>query len=92
MRLQKSLEGFICRHQEGRASCPVSLNHQGRRGTTADIGDNLLPFLSVFGCSLTAVEIETGPLSDVVFPSFLLPSSFSFPWYCALYKLFAEAT
>ena len=44
---------------------PVSRNHQGRRGTTADIGDNLLPSLTVFGCSLTAVEVETGPLSDV---------------------------
>ena len=64
----------------------------GRRGTTADIGDNLLPSMTVFGCSLTAVEVETGPLSDVVLPSFLLPSSFSFPWYCALYDLFAEAT
>ena len=53
----------------------------GCRGTTADIGDNLLPSLTVFGCSLTAVEVETGPLSDVVFPSFLLPSSFSFSWY-----------
>ena len=31
-----------------------------RRGTTADIGDNLLPSLTVCGCSLTAVEIETG--------------------------------
>ena len=71
---------------------PVSRNHQGRRGTTADIGDNFLPSLTVFGCSLTDVEVETGPLSDVVFPSFLLPSSFSFPWYCALYDLFAEAT
>ena len=49
---------------------PVLRNHQGRRGTTADIGDNLLPYLTVFGCSLTAVEVETGPLSDVVFPSF----------------------
>ena len=58
---------------------PVSRNHQGRRGTTADIGDNLLPSLTVFGCSLTAVEVETGPLSDVVFPSFLLPSFFLFP-------------
>ena len=59
---------------------PVTRNHQGRRGTTADIGDNLLPSLTVFGCSLTAVEVETGPLSDVVFPSFLLP------WYNALNK------
>ena len=63
----------------------MSRNHQGRRGTTADIGDNLLPSLTVFGCSLTAVEVETGPLSDVVFPSFLLPSSFSFPWYSTYY-------
>ena len=44
---------------------PVSRNHQGRRGTTADIGDNLMPSLTVFGCSLTAVEVETSPLSDV---------------------------
>ena len=58
---------------------PVSRNHQGHRGATADIGDNPLPSLTVFGCSLTAVEVETGPLSDVVFPSFLLPASFSFP-------------
>ena len=69
---------------------PASHNHQGRRGTTADIGDNLLSSLTVFGCSLTAVEVETSPLSDVVFPSFLLPSSFSFPWYCALYDLFCR--
>ena len=45
-------------------------------GTTVDIGDNLLPSLTVFGCSLTAVEVETGPLSDVVFPSFHMPPSF----------------
>ena len=70
----------------------MSRNHQGRKGTTADTGDNLLPSLTVFGCSLTAVEVETGPLCDVVFPYFLLPSSFSFPRYCALYVLFAEAT
>ena len=63
---------------------PVSRNHQGRRGTTVDIGDNLLSSLTVLGCSLTAVEVETGPLSDAVFSSFLLPSSFPFPGYCAL--------
>ena len=51
---------------------PVSRNHQGRRGTTADIDDNLLPSLTVFGCSQTAVEVETGPLSDVIFPSFFV--------------------
>ena len=61
-------------------------------GTTADIGDNLLPSLTVLGCSLTAVEVETGPLFDVVFPSFLLSSPFSFPRYCALCDIFAEAT
>ena len=67
--------------------CPGTIRVVGAR-TTADIGDNLeLPSLAVFGYSLTAVEVETGPLSDVVFPSFLLPSSFSFPWYCALYDL-----
>ena len=43
----------------------MSRNHQGRRGTTADIGDNLLSSLTVFGCSLTAVDVETGPISDV---------------------------
>ena len=58
---------------------PVCRNNQGHRGTTADIGDNLLPSLTVFCCYLTAVEVETGPFSDVVFPSFLLPYSFSFP-------------
>ena len=55
-------------YQTNGGSCyllPVSRNHQVRRGTTADIGDNLL---TVFGCSLTAVEIETGPLSDIVLP------------------------
>ena len=84
---------WVCMSYKNVIKLPVSRNHQGRRGTTADIGDNLLPSLTVFGCSLTAVEVETGPLSDVVFPSFLLPSSFSFPWYCALYDdLFAEAT
>ena len=58
----------------------MSRNHQGRRCTIVDIGDNLLPSLTVFGCSLTAVEIETGPLSGVIFPSFIiLPSLFLFP-------------
>ena len=71
-------------HFNGRSGLPVSRNHQCRRGTTLYIGDNLLP-------SLTGVEVETGPLSDVAFPSFILPSSFSFPRYCALYDLFAEA-
>ena len=52
----------------------TSQNHQGRGGTTVNIGDNLLPSLTVFDCSLTAVEVETGPLSDVVFPSFILPA------------------
>ena len=66
---------------------PVSWNIQGRMGATVDIGDNLLPSLTVFGCSPTAVDIETCPLSDVVFPYFILPSSFSFPWYCAFYIL-----
>ena len=59
---------------------PGSRNHQGRRGTTADIGDNLLPSLTVLGCSPTAVEVQAGPLFDVVFPSFLLLFSlFLFP-------------
>ena len=58
---------------------PVSRNPQGRRGTTADIGDNLLPSLTVIGCSLTVVEVETGPLFDVIFPSFLSSSPFLFP-------------
>ena len=70
----------------------VSLNRPGRRDTTVDIGDHLLPSLTVFGRSLTAVEIETGPLSDVVFPYSLLPSSFPFPLHCALYDLITEAT
>ena len=55
---------------------PLSRNHQGRRGISADIGDNLPPSLTVLDCSLTAVEVETGPLFDIVFPSFTLPSSF----------------
>ena len=79
---------------------PVSQNHhQGRRGTTADIGDNLLPSLTVPGCSLTAdigdnllpsltvpgcsltaVEIETGPLFDVMFPIF----SFAFLFFVSV--------
>ena len=50
----------------------------------------LLPSLTVFGCSLTAIEIETGPIYEVVSPYFLWPSSFSFPWYCALYDIFAD--
>ena len=70
----------------------VSRNHTGRRDTTVDIAYNLLPSLTVFSCSLTPVEVETGPLSDVIFPPFLLLSSLSFPWYCALYDLFTEAT
>ena len=64
---------------------PVSRNPHGRMGTTADIGDNLLPSLTVLGCDLTVVEVETGPLFDVIFPSFLLSSPFSFHYYyCAL--------
>ena len=56
---------------------PVSRNPHGRRGTTADIGDNLLPSLTVLGCSLTVIEVEIGPLFDVIFQSFLLSSPFS---------------
>ena len=43
--------------------------------------DNLLSSLTVFGRSLTAIEIETGPLSDVVsrlffgLPLFLFPAT-----------------
>ena len=55
---------------------PLSRYHQGRRGISADIGDNLLPSLMVLDCSLTTVEVETGPLFDIVFPSFTLLSSF----------------
>ena len=58
---------------------PVSRNHRGCRGPTADNGNNLLPSRTVFGCSLTAVEVVTCPLTDGVFPSLLLPSSFYFP-------------
>ena len=43
------------------------------RGTTADIGDNVPPSLTILGCSLTAVELA-GPLFDVILPSFHLPS------------------
>ena len=56
---------------------PVSRNHQGRRGPLLTSATIFLPSLTVFGCSLTAGDVETGPLSDVVFPYFLLPSSFS---------------
>ena len=52
-------------------------NHQGRRGTTADISDNLLPALTVLGrlksrraCSLM-LSLST---------SFPWPSHFPFPW------------
>ena len=36
---------------------PVSPNHLGRRGTTADIGDNILLSVMFLVCSLTAVEV-----------------------------------
>ena len=49
----------------------MSRNHQGHRGITADIGDNLLPSLTVFGCSLTAVEVHSLMLSSHLF--FCLP-------------------
>ena len=51
-------------------------NHQGRRGNIADIGDNLLPSLTVLGWSLTAVEVWVCPLSEVMLAShrlFCLP-------------------
>ena len=35
----------------------VSRNHQSRSCSTTDIGDNLPPSPTVFGCSLAAVEV-----------------------------------
>ena len=69
---------------------PVSRNFQGRRGTTANISDNLLPSLMLLGHLLTAVKVYACPLFDVILPSILLSSAF--PWCCALYDLFTEVT
>ena len=49
----------------------VSCNHRGRKGITADIGDNLLPSLTVLGRSPTAVEVF-----DSILIYFSLPSPF----------------
>ena len=50
--------GIFIKHRHNvHGLLPVYRNHHGRRGTTADIGDNLLSSLTVFGCSLTAVEV-----------------------------------
>ena len=92
--VKNELYGFFTDLMDSYGFCSQSLqvwSTQGWQvclcpGTTANIGDNLLPSLTVFGCS--AVEVDTGPLSDVVFPYFLLPSSFPSPWYCCfLYDL-----
>ena len=59
----------------------VSRNHQGRRGTTADIGDNLLPSLTVIGCSLMLLKsrpVHSLMLSSHLFfclPLFLFPGT-----------------
>ena len=60
-------------HRPGAPPQTKILAMPARRGTTADIGDNLLPSLTVCGCSLTAVEIETGPIFVVVPFFFCLP-------------------
>ena len=60
----------------------ASRNHQGRRGTTVDIGDNLLPSLTIFGCSLTA------DLKSKSVPSLMLLSQLFFSLVLRLVRSF----
>ena len=57
----------------------LSLNREGRWGTTDDFISSFLYFFSVLHCPLGLGELQACPFPDVVFPPLLLSALFSSP-------------
>ena len=62
----------------------LSLNHEGRWGTTDDLATSFLHFFPVLHCPLGLGELQACPFPDVVFPPLPLSALSSSPFHCAL--------
>ena len=68
----------------------LSLNHEGRLGTTADLATSLLHFPLFSTASLGPGELQACPYPDVVFPPLPLSALSSSPFHRALQNGFGQ--
>ena len=69
----------------------LSLNREGRWGTTDDFANSFLQFSPVLHCPLGPAELQACPCPDVVFPPLPLSALSSPPFYCALELFFVTS-
>ena len=65
-------------------SSHLSLNREGRWGTTGDFATSFFHLFPALHCPLGLGELQTCPFPDVVFPILLLSALSSSPFHCAL--------
>ena len=68
----------------------LSLNRQGRWGTTDDFTTSLLLFFPVLHCPLGLAELQACPFPGVVFPPLPMSALSSSPFHCALQDGFGQ--
>ena len=68
----------------------LSVNHEGRWGTTDDFAPRFLHFLLVLHCPLGLAELQACPVPDVVSPPLPLSALSSSPFHCALQGGFGQ--
>ena len=71
-------------------SSHLSLNREGRWGTTNDFATSFLHFFPVLHCPLGLGELLACPFPDVVFPLLPLSALSSSPFHCALLDGFGQ--
>ena len=68
----------------------LSLNREGRWGTTDDFATSFLYSSPVLHCPLGPAELRACPFPDVVFPPLPLSALSSSPFHCALQDGFGQ--
>ena len=68
----------------------LSLNREGRWGTTDDFATSFLHFFFCSSYPLELAELKACPLPDVVFPPLPLSALSSSPFHCALQDGFGQ--
>ena len=77
--LPQSLVGKLHYHHHH-----LSLNREGRWGTTGDFATKFPPFSPVLHCPLGLGELQACPFPDVVLPPLPTSALSSSPFHCAL--------
>ena len=68
----------------------LSLNREGRWGTTDDFATGFLHFFPVLHCPQGLAELQACPFPDVVFSPLPLSALSSSPFHCALQDGFGQ--